>query len=181
MSAKSTAGCTTSAADIPGSTTPTATWPASASPSSCGRTAATASSSTACARRAAPAWPRFTRTCPSPCTRAHTCSTTGTGNGSRTLPRRRSSRSEDRSPQPCDDLPPRAGEGPAVGRARDRAFGSGRRHLELLLLRRTGQRRRRRLPLLDRLGDRVEIARADLALVLDRGEALVGGSELRLL
>src|SRR3546814_9307222 len=43
------------------------------------------------------------------------------------------------------------------------------------------QRHRRRLRALDGLGDGVEVAGADLALVLDRGDALVGRCELGLL
>eukprot|EP01092_Planopodium_desertum_P013804 TRINITY_DN67867_c0_g8_i3.p1 TRINITY_DN67867_c0_g8~~TRINITY_DN67867_c0_g8_i3.p1 ORF type:complete len:672 (-),score=294.42 TRINITY_DN67867_c0_g8_i3:1748-3763(-) len=50
--------------------------------------------------------------------------------------------------------------------------------MELLFLGRTGQRGGRGLPLLDRLGDRIEVAGADLALVLDRGEAALGRFEL---
>src|SRR5687767_8861580 len=52
---------------------------------------------------------------------------------------------------------------------------------ELLVLRGPVQRRGGRLAAGDHLGDLVEVARADLALVLDRGEALLRGGELLLL
>src|SRR5918999_530167 len=52
---------------------------------------------------------------------------------------------------------------------------------ELLVLGRAVQRRGGRLAAGDHLGDLVEVAGADLALVLDRGEALLGGGELLLL
>src|SRR6185436_8616493 len=52
---------------------------------------------------------------------------------------------------------------------------------ELLVLRRTVQRRGRGLAAGHDLGQLVEVAGADLALVLDRGEPLLGGGELLLL
>src|SRR6185437_14391615 len=52
---------------------------------------------------------------------------------------------------------------------------------ELSLLGGTGQRRGGRLALLDRLGDGVEVAGADFALVLHRGEAALAGGKLLLL
>src|SRR5688500_12170895 len=53
--------------------------------------------------------------------------------------------------------------------------------VELRFLGRTPQRDGGGLAALDGLGHRVEVAGADLALVLDRGEALVGRGELRFL
>ena len=85
--------------------------------------------------------------------------------------------------QPGEGCDTDAGDRPArQGRRAGRA-GSGRRlrGLELLLLGRAGQRGGRGLAVLDGLRHRVEVAGADLALVLDRGEATLGGGELGLL
>src|SRR6185312_8820474 len=55
------------------------------------------------------------------------------------------------------------------------------RALELRFLGRALQRGGGGLPLLDRLGHRVEVAGAHLALMLHRGEAAFGGGEFLLL
>src|SRR5688572_30701079 len=68
----------------------------------------------------------------------------------------------------------------SAGRRPDRGSSCAGGH-ELLLLGRTLERDGRGLAALDGLGHRVEVAGADLALVLDRGEALVGRRELGLL
>jgi len=66
----------------------------------------------------------------------------------------------------------------AAGRAAGRLTRSCRRALllELLLLGRALERDGGGLRALDGLGDGVEVAGADLALVLDRGEAALGGA-----